>query len=166
MKSILLGCAAAALLAMPAAAGGGGAGEMQGLTDGMEAKIQTRVLDAMLGRGAAFAFLEMKAELTSAQEEQSRSGTGEVRTELPAESAEKNAKKKQGQTAVQAKGSSERKTVLGLVPVTMKLRVLHDAALPQEKLKAVREALAELFRGELKPEDLVFVPAVLEKRPG
>ena len=165
MKLMLYGFAAAALLAGPARAGDGGcAGEAQAITDAVEAKVQTKVLDPLLGRGAAYAFLDLKVQLDGSWEEQSRSGTGETHVLLPGEDAAKGGNKTLNQTAVQGKGSSEKKTVLKLAPAAMKLRVLHDSALAAEKLRSVREALLALFPGALKTEDLVFVPAEFAKQ--
>jgi len=160
MKSYALIIFAAAVLAAGPAAGGGNAEAVLTLTSGTEARIQERVLDPLLGRGVAHAFLEMKAELTSTETEESRTGSGEARTKLPDAASEAGGLKEQSQLARQNKASAEKKTVIGLAPEGMKLRVLHDAAVPQEKLKAVREALAALFPGRLRAEDIVFVPAV------
>ncbi|MBU2574386.1 MAG: hypothetical protein KKH28_09960 [Elusimicrobia bacterium] len=55
-------------------AGGRGGGVYE-----TEAKMQTRVLDRMLGPGKAFAFLEMSAEITNTADEQSKDGVGELR---------------------------------------------------------------------------------------
>lgn len=156
MKNLALAMIAAALLAGPALAGDDG-GALE-LTGALEAKIQSRVLDPILGRGAAYPFLELKAELAVSSESEAKTGTGEMRTKQPG-AGENGGVKEQDQTAKQSKGSSEKKKVTSLVPAAMKLRVLHDAALPQEKLKAVREALAALFPGRLKAEDITFVPA-------
>lgn len=155
---------AVALLAAPAAAGTCGCpGEAQAVTDALEAKVQAKVLDPILGPGAAYALLELKLRLEGSSEEHSRAGTGEAHTLLPAESPAKGGTKTQNQTAVQSKNSAENKTTLKLAPEAMKLRVLHDSALAQEKLRAAREALLALFPGVLKAEDIVFVPAGFAK---
>ncbi|OGR81010.1 MAG: hypothetical protein A2X32_08695 [Elusimicrobia bacterium GWC2_64_44] len=163
MKPYALIIFSAAVLAAGPAAGGGLAEAVRAMTAGTEARIQERVLDPMLGRGAAHAFLEMKAELASAETEESRSGYGEARTRLPDAANEEGGLKEQSQLARQNKASAEKKTVLGLAPGAMKLRVLHDASVPQEKLKAVREALAALFPGKLRAEDITFVPAIFAR---
>lgn len=161
MKHMVLAAAAAALLAGTARAGdGGGVLELTGV---LEAKIQARVLDPVLGPGAAYPFLELKAELAVSAETEAKTGTGEARTKLPGTAGDTGGVKEQDQTAKQTKGSSEKKRVTSLTPAAMKLRVFHDAALPQEKLKAVREALAALFPGRLKAEDITFVPAPFAK---
>jgi len=157
---------AAAFLAAPAAAGDCGcAGDAQAMTDALEAKVQAKVLDPVLGRGAAYALLELKAQLDASREESGRSGTGEAHTLLPVESPAKGGSKTQNQTAVQSKNSSENKTVLKLAPASMKLRVLHDSAVPPERIRAAREALLALFPGALKAEDIIFVPAAFAKQP-
>lgn len=160
MKRLALAAFAAVLLAGPAGAGGCG-GELMEITGALEAKIQARALDPILGRGAAYPFLELKAELAVSEESEDKTGTGELRSKQPGGAGTK----EQDQTARQTKGSSEKKTVMSLAPSAMKLRVLHDAALPQEKLKAAREALAALFPGRLKAEDITFVPAPFAPRP-
>lgn len=157
MKHLGIMTLAAALLAGPAIAGDDG-GALE-LTGALEAKIQVRVLDPILGRGAAYPFLELKAELAVTSESEGKTGTGELRTKQPGAPGGSGGMKEQDQTAIQTKGSSEKKTITSLAPSAMNLRVLHDAALPQEKLKAVREALAALFPGKLKAEDITFVPA-------
>ena len=164
MKNTICCFALISLLAAPGAAGDCGcAAEAQILTDALEAKVQAKVLDPLLGRGAAYALLELKAQVDSSSEEHGRFGTGEAHTLLPVESPAKGGSKTQNQKAVQSKNSSEEKTVLKLAPAAMKLRVLHDSALTPEKLKAAREALLALFPGVLKPEDIAFVPAEFAK---
>ncbi|MHB0995010.1 MAG: hypothetical protein ACYC2I_01430 [Elusimicrobiales bacterium] len=163
MKHMVLAAAAAALLAGTARAGDDGG--VLALTGALEAKIQARVLDPVLGPGAAYPFLELKAELAVTSESEAKTGTGELRTKQPGAPGENGGVKEQDQTAKQSKVSSEKKKTISLTPAAMKLRVLHDAALPQEKLKAVREALAALFAGRLKAEDITFVPAPFAPRP-
>ena len=153
----------AVLLPAAAAAGDGGCRALE-LTGAVEAKIQAQVLDAILGPKEAYAFLELKAELTDSAETSGREGAGETRKTLPADPKARDGAGEQGQTARQTKGSSESRTVLGFAPVSMKLRVLHDSAVPAEKLKAVKAALTALFPGSLKPEDIVFVPAPFDAR--
>ena len=128
-----------------------------------ESKIQVQVLDSLLGRGKAFAFLEMKAEVKANSEEEGKSGEGELISEGEASEAktEKEGKeKKQKQSARQIKKSAEEKTVLRLELRAMKLRLLHDASLSPEALKAVKETLLALYPEKLKSEDIAFVPAV------
>lgn len=163
MKPYALILFAAASLAARPAAGGGCAESIRAIIADTEARIQERVLDPILGRGAGHAFLEMKAELTSAETEESRTGFGEARTKLPDAANEEGGLKAQSQLARQNKASAEKKAVIGLAPEAMKLRVLHDASVPPEKLKAVREALTELFPGKLRGEDIVFVSAVFAR---
>ena len=64
------------------------------------------------------------------------------------------------QSASQAKKSAEKKDVFNFVMRSMKLRVLHDAALSADKLKAVKEALLALYPEKLQAEDISFVAAV------
>lgn len=141
-----------ALAAAPAAADCGCA--QAGLVSAEEARIQAKVLDALLGPGKAFAFLDLKAELKTSEEEEGKSGTGEARTKLPDAG-----QKTQEQMARQTRGSSEKKVSSRLELKAMKLRVLYDAALPQERLKAVRDALLALYPGALADGDIAFVAA-------
>lgn len=159
MKNIKFALAAAALLA----AGTARAGEdkldtMRRITLETEAKIQAQVLDSVLGKGKAWAFLTMEAELLSRSRSEAKSGTGEMQSSKE-EGKSKADAKSQKQTAVQDKKEAESRRGYSLAPLSLKLRVLHDASVPAEKLKAVKEALAALYPGALKPEDIVFVPA-------
>lgn len=158
MKKIILIAAALLLGAAAARAEDGKLDALQRLGADAETKIQAQVLDALLGKGKAYAFLEMKAELYSTSRSEAKSGTGEM-TNSKGEGKGKAEEKSQKQTAVQDKKESETRKEYSLVPREMKLRVLHDAALPAEKLKAVKDALTALYPGALKPEDVVFVPA-------
>lgn len=157
----------ALLAAAPAvSAAEGDLGALAKLNRETEARIQSQVADRILGPGRSAVFLEMTVELKRDVDEQSKDGVGEVRSQLPknqaeAKGVEKDADKKdsrQEQTARQSKRTSEKSEVLGLSPVSMKLRVLYDALLPQEKLAALKETLLALFQGKLKAEDIVLVP--------
>lgn len=159
MKLFLL-VLAALLAAGRAAADDGCDRAAYGLAATEEARIQVRVLDALLGAGKAFAFLELRAELKSSAEEEGKNGAGETRVKLPDADA---GKKTQEQVARNTRGSSEKKISFALAPRAMKLRVLHDAAVPQEKLKAVRDALLALYPGALAAGDITFVAAVFAK---
>jgi len=147
-----------------------------------ESKIQAQVMDRMLGPGRAFAFLEMKAEVKSNSDETSKDGIGKLNTKMPEspaeletegtdkEEAKKADKHKKGlstqeQSASQAKKSAEKKGVFNFTLRSMKLRILHDAALSPDKLKAVKEALLALYPEKLKAEDISFVPAAFEPVP-
>ncbi|HBA61912.1 MAG TPA: hypothetical protein DCZ92_14090 [Elusimicrobia bacterium] len=137
-----------------------------------ESKIQAQVLDSLLGRGKAYVFLETKAEIKSSADEESKSGTGEIFIEGNDEAAAKGVEKREGkddkkkQTASHKKKSRDKKDVFVLKLRAMKLNILHDAAVPAEKLKAAKEALVALYPGALKPEDVVFVPAAFLPEPG
>jgi len=141
-----------------------------------EAKIQEHVLDPLLGAGKAHAFLEMTIEVKSSAEKASKGGIGELhRTSSKVEEEKviviKEEGKKDGkdkakeqtsvqmQTASDEKRTTEESEVLKFTAGGMKARILHDADLPKEKLKAVKEALVELYPGKIKAEDVVFVPA-------
>lgn len=158
MKRSILLIAALLLGAAAARAGDCGLGALHRMNSDAEAKIQAQVLDALLGKGKAYAFLEMKAELFSTGRSEAKSGTGEM-TNSKGEGKGEAEEKSQKQTAVQDKKESESREGHALAPREMKLRVLHDAALPAGKLKAVKDALAALYPGALKPEDITFVPA-------
>lgn len=146
----------------------------------MEAKLQAQVGDAMLGPGNAFFFLEIKAEAKSNDEEESKGGVGELRTETPEapaaneaaaqgkEDGKKDGKdKKHGsmQTARQSKKTAERKSSFKFHMWPVKVTVLHNAAVSREKLKAVKEALLALYPEKLKGEDIIFIPAVYDQAP-
>jgi hypothetical protein len=47
----------------------------------------------------------------------------------------------------------------------MKMRILHDSAIPAAKIGAVKDALLALYPEKLKAEDIVFIPAAFESRP-
>lgn len=165
-----------AAISLALAAGPLSAGEtrLEALADiayAAEVKIQTQVLDTMLGKGKAFAFLELKAELRSDSEEHLRSGVGETRAdagdEKPQEKPGKEGvEKKAMQQARQEKKSSEKRRSFKLEPREMKLRLLCDKTVPAEKLKAVKETLAALYPGALKPEDITVVAAEFARPSG
>ncbi|MDO8804074.1 MAG: hypothetical protein Q7R35_06570 [Elusimicrobiota bacterium] len=159
---------------------GGQLGELYLINSGTEAKIQAHVLNSMLGPGKAFVFLEMKAEVKSTSDEESKGGVGEVHTTSPErsveneaaamgkEEAKKNGKDKKTaseQSARQVKKSAEKKVVFKFKVESMKARILHSAAVSPEKLKAVKEALLALYPENIKAEDIVFVPAVFDSAP-
>lgn len=126
-----------------------------------ESKIQTQVLDPLLGQGRAYVFLEAGAELISSSELERKSGKGKVSKAQP-QAEEGKAQDKdsvQEQTASQEKNSSESRRALRLELSGMKLRILHDSSLPAKALKEVKEALLALYPGRLKAGDIVFVPA-------
>jgi hypothetical protein len=143
-----------------------------------EAKIQAQVLDRLLGPGKASVFLEMKAEVKTTADEESKGGVGEVHTKLPDAPAEKAAApagrdddkktakdQRQEQSARQSKETVEKKDIFRFSVSSMKVRVLHDALLAPEKLKAVKDVLLALYPEKIKPEDIVFVPAAFEPGP-
>lgn len=149
-------------------------GELYRISSETEAKIQSQVADTLLGPGNAFVFLEIKTEVKSSAEGESKDGIGELRSESPEalpvneaaaagkEGGKRSAKdKKSGstRTARQAKKSAENKDVLKFIVWPVKVRVLHNAAVPQDRLKAVKEALLALYPEKLKAEDIIFVPA-------
>jgi len=161
---------------------GGQLGTLYRINSETESKIQAQVLDRMLGQGRAFAFLEMKAEVKSDSDETSKDGIGKLNTrspespaEMEAEGADKAAGKKDGtnkkgtstreQSASQVKKNAEKKDVVNFTLRSMKLRILHDAALSPDKLKAVKEALTALYPEKLKAEDISFVAASFEPVP-
>lgn len=174
MKNWKFVFAAAALLAAGTVrAEDGKVGALYRMNSETEAKIQAHVLDTLLGPGKAFAFLEMQVELRSLGESQSKSGTGEMSAEigdapLPGKDAVDpgSKEKKQKQRSSQTKKSAEKKDSFGLEPRAMKLRLLHDASVPAGRLKAVVEALAALYPGSLKPEDITLVPAAFAPAAG
>ena len=156
MKKIAIMAAALLLGAGAARAAGGRLAALRRVNADAEAKIQAQVLDALLGRGKAYAFLELKAELLSTARSEAKSGTGEMSKSREEKKGDAGLQK---QHSTQDKKESEAREDYTLVPREMKLRVLHDASLPEEKLKAVKDALTALYPGALKPEDVVFVPA-------
>ena len=173
LATLIAGLARAAL-----AGGEEQAGALYRINGEIEAKIQSQVLDRMLGAGKAFVFLETRAELKTSAEEESKEGVGEVHVKLPPGAAgseaaagankngEKTAKDKMSeQSSRQSKKSDEKKNIMGLTVGSMQARILHDASLSQEKLKAVKEALAALYPGKIKPDEIVFVPAAFAPAP-
>lgn len=170
-------------MACAASAGSDGKmGTLYRINSETEDKIQARVLDRMLGPGKAFAFLEMKAEVKSNAEETSKGGVGKIHTvspegqaEMEEAAADKEELKQAGpgakgvstkeQSARQAKKSAEKKDILRFTMSSMKLRILHDAALSPGGLKAVKEALLALYPEKLKAEDIAFVPAAFAPAP-
>lgn len=126
-----------------------------------ESKIQTQVLDPILGMGRAYVFLEAGAELVSSAERESKSGRGKMhKAQAKAEEgkgADKDAM--QEQTASQEKNSSEARRSLRMELSGMKLRILHDSSVPAKALKEVKEALLALYPGRLKAGDIVFIAA-------
>lgn len=137
-------------------------GEVYRISSDTENKIQSQVLDVMLEPGRAYAFLDLKAELRVSSEGEEKSGVGETHKKAAGEEENKKGEGRenmQEQSAKQSKKSSVRKEVLGLELGSMKLRILHDAALPAARLKAVKEALLALFPGKLEAKDITFVPA-------
>ena len=170
---VYLKMAAAAVLCLAAAHAAAGEDEVAALhrfNSDTEAKIQSRVLDSVLGKGKAFAFLETRAEVFDSDEASSRSGMGEVLTDGEEAGGGKAAKadaadKRQKQTARQEKRSAESRRTLKLEPRDMKLRVLYSSSVPGERLLAAKDALLALFPGALKPEDIIFVQAVFAPPP-
>lgn len=172
-----------AVLVCSASAGSDGQlGTLYRINSETESKMQAQVLDRMLGPGKAFAFLEMKAEVKSDSDETSKDGIGKLLTQMPetpgeleGEAADKEDVKKAGKTkkgkstkeqsASQVKKSAEKKDVFNFTLRSMKLRVLHDAALSPDKLKAVKGALLALYPEKLKAEDISFVAAAFEPAP-
>jgi len=157
---------AAALLlpAWPAAAEGSALSETYDMIGDAEAKIQEQVLDPLLGPGRAYAFLDAEAELYVTSKGAVKSGVGELlsRKADPAD-AGKEGEKSQKQTATQEKTDTESRDVYSLELRSMRLRILHDSALPAEKLEVVKKALLDLYPGRLKAQDIVFVPAPMQR---
>jgi|GEM_PF-2524053 len=173
----------AAVLAGLASAASAKSGDMPAalyqMNSEMEAKLQAHVGDTLLGPGNAFFFLEINGEVKNSEEEESKRGIGELRTETPEAAAGTEAAgagkegKKDGkdkrtgstQTARQAKRSAEEKSSFGFQVWPVKVKVLYNADVPQAKLKAVKEALLALYPGKLKAEDIIFIPAVYAAGP-
>ena len=174
----IFAAAMAGLVSAAPARAEGELGELSRLNSGTEAKIQAQVLDSILGPGRAFVFLEMKAQVKTTAEEESKSGVGELHTaksqETEAAATGKEDMKKAGkdkkagsmqeQTARQVKNSSEAETVYELAIDHMSVRILHNADVSPDKLKAVKDALLALYPGNIKPEDILFVPAAFAVR--
>jgi len=136
-----------------------------------EAKIQAQVLAPMLGPGKAFVFLEVKAKIKTSAEEESKEGVGEAYNKAPEEvlGGGKETGKKAAtsqQSARQVKKTIDQNDTLAFTMTFMRVRILHDAGIPQEKLAAVKAALAAVYAGQLKPEDIAFIPAVFEAASG
>jgi len=182
MKSAKYFIFAAVLAGLAASASARSEGRLAALyqmNSELEAKLQAQVGDTLLGPGNAFFFLETKAEAKSNDEEESKGGVGELRTEAPEGSLEIEAvpagkeEKKDGkhkkagstQTARQSKKTAELKSSFRFHMWPVKVKVLHNAAVPQEKLKAVREALLALYPQKLKAEDIIFIPAAYGQAP-
>lgn len=137
-------------------------GEVYRIGADLENKVQSQVLDAMLEPGKSYAFLEVKAELRASSEGEEKSGTGETRKKISGEEAPDKSEGRenmQEQKARQVKRSLDRKETFRLELSGMKLKVLHDSAVPPARLKAVKEVLLALFRGKLEAADLIFVAA-------
>lgn len=142
-----------------------------------EAKIQAQVLNTILGPGKAHVFLEMKVQVKSSADEESKGGVGEVRTTSPegpagngaaaadkeevrTDDKDKMKASTQEQSARQVKKSSEKKTVFKFTLEAMKARILYSADVSPDKLKSVKAALLALYPEKITAEDIVFVPEV------
>jgi hypothetical protein len=163
MKKMFIFLAAVTLLS-GAVSAAGREGEAYKIKSDTEKKIQSQVLDTMLGSGRAHVFLEMDMQLVTSSEEVRKTGVGKshkgrVKSSDDAKAAKEDSGDYQEQTASQEKKSFEVKQVCRLELGGMKLRVLYDSSLPAAKIKAVKKALAALYPGKLKEEDIVFVPA-------
>lgn len=166
-RSSILAACLAFLTAGGASAGDCAAlGEVYRIGSDIESRIQVQVLDVMLEPGRAYAFLEVKAELRVSSEEEGKSGVGETHKTLAGEEGGKEGEGKesmQKQTAKQTKKSGVHKKTFGLELGSMKLKVLHDAGVPADRIKAVKQALLALFPGKLEAKDIVFVPAPFQE---
>lgn len=151
------------LPAWPAAAADSALGETYNMIGDAEAKIQEQVLDPMLGPGQAYVFLEAEAELYIVSKGEVKTGVGELlSSKADAADAGKDGEKTQKQTATQEKTDTATRDVYSLELRSMRLRILHDAKLPAEKLEAVKKALLALYPGRLKAADIAFVAAAME----
>lgn len=169
----------AGMVCAPSAKPAGQLAELYLINSQTEAKIQAQVLNTILGPGKAFIFLEMKAQVKSSADEESKGGVGEVRTTSPegpagneaaaadreeAKTDDKDKKKAstQEQSARQVKKSAEKKEVYKFTIEAMKARILYSADVSPDKLKSVKAALLALYPEKIKAEDIVFVPEVFD----
>jgi hypothetical protein len=145
-------------------------GAVYSFNSGTEAKIQAQVLDRMLGPGQAYVFLETTVWFRGAISEEVKDGVGETRRVLAKEPAadpgagldSEKGDSSQEQRASQQKRSATASDAFSLAVSSMTVRILHDAAVPQKKLEAVKAALLALYPAILPADKIIFVPAAFE----
>lgn len=138
----------------------------------LEAEIQTRILDPVLGSKRAFVFVELEMELRSKRSRTAREGRGISSRHrgkawpgeesfksfgFPGDSTIDGESKLQGQRAVQAKDDEELVSSESWRAKHVTVTVLHDESLAPESLALVRRTVAEVYP-EWRTSQVLFRP--------
>jgi len=163
---------AAALLALPAQAGEPTMlSEIDTILRGIESKIQSQLLDPILGPGRGFAFVDAQFEVQRIQRENSKNGTGYAvkkdfdapKAQEPADLLEPSSGSEKGQVSKQSKTNSENVRRYRLVPQDFSVRIVHARSVPEDELAELKRVLSQAYADSLKLEDIAFVPARFDK---
>lgn len=151
-------------------------------------EIQARILDPMLGRGRAFAFVSLDVELTSKRGRNARSGQG-LASRYRSKGRPMNAdlfaafglgpasgkasergrvyEAEQGQRAIQAKDEEEIVSTARWLPKRVAVTILHDQGLPAENLSLAAKAVADAYpEWKLDPGQVTLRPMRLRAAAG
>ncbi|MBI4347559.1 MAG: MotA/TolQ/ExbB proton channel family protein [Elusimicrobia bacterium] len=126
-----------------------------------ESDIQSRIADPILGKGRAFVFVNLELDVLRKEQWNARSGEGRAGRQRDREGAEGF----QSQLASQERLEAESRISARWVPKTFDVVVLHDDALPAERVKAARDAIVAAYRGSrLEPQAVISRPTPLRAR--
>lgn len=136
--------------------------ESQSVKRELEAGIQDRILDPILGRGRAFAFVTLDLELTWNQRKSARSGLGESSR---SKAKEGDSRAEQSQRAISGKSEVEFVGRTQWLAKRVLVTVIHDETLPAAPLAAVRKTLAAAYpEWGLDADEIVFKPTRFQGR--
>lgn len=148
----------------------------------LEAKIQTDILDPIIGRGKAMVFVSVELDIETKRQKVVQSGAGYAsKTEsetaplaqteflLPGIPKPKNLAEGpldgKAQQAKQERGATEEKMTQRTLIKRMEILILHDEALPQDTLEMARSRIIDALRHfEVKPDQIVFKPTRMQGR--
>ncbi len=148
----------------------------------LEAKIQSDILDPILGRGKAMVFVSLELDVESRRQKVVQSGAGytsknEVESAGPAETEyvlpgipkPKNLTEGltggKSQQAKQERGAVEEKFTKKTVIKRLEIIIMHEEALARESLEMARARIMDALKQyDVKPEQIVFKPTRMQGR--
>lgn len=153
------------------------------LRDELEKKIQSDILEPILGRGKAMVFVSLELDVITIKQTLAQKGTGatvkaQTRSSFFGESeylmpgipkpkslAQTPAEGK-AQSSAQERGAEQVKLAQKTVVKKIEVVILHDEKISQENLSLVRQRIVDALRQfQIKPEQVLFKPTRFQPTP-